>query len=58
MPSEDTEILKFNQCLKSHKASFVIYVDLECLMEKTDGCKNYPEFSFTTKLGKHIPSGF
>ena len=49
MPSEDTEILKFNQCLKSHKAPFVIYVDLECLMEKTDGCKNYPEFSFTTK---------
>ena len=23
-----------------------------------DGCKNNPENSFTTKVGKHIPSGF
>ena len=26
--------------------------------EKTDGCKNNPENSFTTKVLKHIPSDF
>ena len=27
-------------------------------MEKTDGCKSNPENSSTTKVRKHIPSGF
>ena len=58
MPSEDTKILQFNQYQKSDKAPFIIYADLECLTEKTDGCKNNPENSSTTKVIKHIPSGF
>ena len=58
MPSEDTKILKFIQYQKSDKAPFVIYADLECLIEKIDGCKNIPEISFTTKVSEHIPSGF
>ena len=45
MPSEDTEILKFNQYQKCDKISFIIYVDLECLIEKIDGCKNNPQNS-------------
>ena len=32
--------------------------ELECLIEKIDGCKNYPENSSTTKAGEHSPSGF
>ena len=48
----------FNQYQKSDKAPFVIYADLECLIEKTDECKNNLENSSTTKVGKHIPSGF
>ena len=43
MPSEDTEILEFNQHLTSDMAPITIHVDLECLIEKTDGCKNIPE---------------
>ena len=39
IPSEDTKILKFNQYQKSDKAPFVIYADIECLIEKFDGCK-------------------
>ena len=39
MASEYTKILEFNQHQKSDKAPFIIYADLECLMEKTDGCK-------------------
>ena len=45
MPSEDSKILEFNQYQKSDKAPFIIYADLECLIEKTDGCKNNPENS-------------
>ena len=58
MPSEDTKILEFNQYQKSDKAPFIIYADLECLIEKIDACKNNPESSSTTKLSEHIPSGF
>ena len=58
MPSEDTKILEFNQYQKSDKTPFIIYADLECIIKKTDGCKNNPETSFTTKVTEHIPSGF
>ena len=58
MPSEDTKILEFNQYQKSDKAPFIIYAGLECIIEKIDGCKNNPENSSTTKINKHIPSGF
>ena len=58
MPSEDTKILEFNQYQKSDKAPFINNADLECLIEKTDGSKNDPEYSSTTKVGEHIPSGF
>ena len=34
MPSEDTKILKFNQYQKLDKALFIIYADLECLVER------------------------
>ena len=43
MYSEDTEVLQFNQYQKSGEAPFVIYADLEYLIEKIDGRKNNPE---------------
>ena len=49
------------QCLLKtleYQNLFVIYADLECLTEKIDGCKTNPEYSSTTKVGKHIPSLF
>ena len=55
MPSEDTKILELNQY---HKVPFVIYADLERIIEKIDGCKNNPENSSTTKVSKNILSGF
>ena len=58
MPSEDTKILEFNQYQKSDKATFIIYADLECIIERIDGCKNNPQNSSTKKLSDHIPSGF
>ena len=38
MPSEGTKILEFNQYQKSDKGPFITYADLECIIEKIDGC--------------------
>ena len=58
MSSEDTKILEFNQYQKHDEAPFVIYADLECIIEKINVCKNIFENSSTTKVIKHIPSAF
>ena len=36
MPSEGTKILELNQYQKPDKAPFIVSVDLECIIEKTD----------------------
>ena len=40
------------------KVPFIIYVDLESLLEKMNTCLNNPEKSSTTKMNKHTPSGY
>ena len=39
-------------------APFVIYTDLESLLEKMSTCNNNPEKSPTTKINKHTPSDY
>ena len=34
MPNEDNKIIKYNQGEKSIRSPFIIYADLECLLEK------------------------
>ena len=58
LPWEDTNILEFNQYRKFAKLLFVIYADLECITENIDGHESNNENSSTTKVSKHIPSGF
>ena len=58
MPSEDTNILEFNQHQKCNKAPFLPYADLECLVEKTDGWKNNPKNSSIIKVRDDNPSSF
>ena len=58
MPNEDNKILKYNHGEKSIKAPFIIYADLECLLEKMSTCHNNPKKSSTTKINKHTPSGY
>ena len=58
MPFEDTKKSGFNQNQKFGKTPFIIYADLECMIEKIDGCKNTPENSSTTKVNEHIQSRF
>ena len=57
MPSENAKTLEFI-CQKSYKAPFIIYGDVKCLIEKTDGCKNNSENTSITKVSEDIPSGF
>ena len=47
-----------NQGEKSIKLPFVIYADLECLLEKMSTCINNPNKSSTTEINKHTPSGY
>ena len=40
------------------KVPFIIYADLESLLEKMNTCHNNPEKSSTTKINRHTPSGY
>ena len=58
MPNEENKIIKYNQGEKSIKSRFIIYADLECLLEKMSICYNNPGESSTTEINKHTPSGY
>ena len=58
MPEEDNEILKYNQGEKSMKVSFIIYANLESLLEKINTCHNNPGKSSKSKINKHTPSAY
>ena len=57
MPDEN-KILKYIQGEKLLKVPYIIYADLDCLLQKIDICKNNPEKSYTEKKAKHKPSGY
>ena len=52
MPTKDNNIIKYNHGEKSMKLPFLIYTDLECLLEKMSICQNNPNKSSTTKINK------
>ena len=58
MLTKNNNIIKYNQGEKPIKLPFVIYVDLEYLLEKMSTCQNNPNESSTTEINKHIPSGY
>ena len=58
MPNEDNKIIKYNQGEKSLRSPFIIYADLECLLEKISTCYNNFEESSTTEINKHTLSGY
>ena len=58
IPEKDHKILKYNYGEKSMKVPFIIYADLETLLEKMSTCNNNPEKSSTTKIKNHIASGY
>ena len=58
MTTKNNNIIKYNQGEKSIKLPFVVYADLECLLEKMSTCQNNPNESSTTEINKHIPPGY
>ena len=52
MPKEES-VLKHNPGGKSKKIPFIIYIDMECLLDKIDTCHSSPEKSSTTKIDKY-----
>ena len=58
MPSNDNNLINYNKGEKSLKLPFMIYADLECLLEKISTCYNNPDLSSTTKINQHVPSGY
>ena len=58
MPDEDNKILKYVSGEKSLKVQFIIYADLECLLQKINICRNNPEKSYTEKKAMPRPSGY
>ena len=58
MPNEDNKIIEYNQGEKSIRSPFIIYADLECLLEKISTCYNNTEKSSTTEINKYTPSGY
>ena len=58
MSEECNKILKYNHAEKSMKVPFVIYAELESLLEKTNICHNNLKKSSTTKINKHTPCGY
>ena len=57
MPNEDNKILEHNHGEKSLKVQFIIYVDLECLLQKMRSFMNNLEKSYTEIEATHEPSG-
>ena len=58
MPTKDNNIIKYNHGEKSMKVPFIIYADLECLLEKMSTCINNPNESSTTKINEYTPSAY
>ena len=58
MPKEDNKILKYNHEEKSMKVSFIVYADLESLLEKMSTSHNNPKKSSTTNINNHTDSLF
>ena len=56
MPKEDNNRLRNNHEEKSIEVPFIIYADLESLLEKMSTCNNSKNSS-TTKINKHTASG-
>ena len=57
MPEEGS-LVKFHDAQYQFKTPFIMYTDFEAILEPMEGPAPNPEESYTTKINKHIPSGF
>ena len=52
------KILKYNSGEKSMKVPFIIYADIQSLLEKMNTCHSNPEKSSKSKINIHTSSGY
>ena len=57
MPKEES-VLRYNHGEKLMKTSFIIYANMESLLDKIDTCHSNPKKSSTTKINKHASSRY
>ena len=55
---QKNKILKYNHGEKSMKFVCIINADMACLLNKINTCHNDPKKSPTTKMTKHLASGY
>ena len=58
IPDEDNNILKYVPGEKSLKVPFIIYANLECLLQKINTYQNNPKKSYTEKKATHRSSSY
>ena len=58
MSNKDNNILKYNHGQNIMKAPFIIYANMESLLEKTSTWHNNSNEPSTTKINKHTPFGY
>ena len=52
MPKEVNNVLKYNHAYKSMKVPFVIFAEMQSLLEEMSDCHNSPKKSSTSKINK------
>ena len=58
IPKISNKILKHTQGQKFIKIPFIIYADIEWMLQKTHVCLNHPKNLSTTKVIKHTACGY
>ena len=57
MSNKDNNALKYNSGEKYMRVLFILYVDMECLLE-ISRCRNNPNESSAVKINEHTPPGY
>ena len=58
IPLEENNWLNYSDVSKQLKVPFVEYADFECITEALSACQPNIRKSSTTKMARHVPSGF
>ena len=58
MPTEENNVLKFENFFKQQAVPFVIYADFEAITENIQGCSPKDDKSYTEAYQKHKDCGY
>lgn len=57
MPKESENLVSYRKVGNQFKAPYVIYADLELIVEKRQSCEGDPQKSYKVKTGRHSAYG-